>query len=403
MTDLHPVFKNASIQHCKNHSKLNSSEYPESLNSAIDAATINQAIEVIPHWPGYQPTPLHSLDDLAATIGVKSIYYKDESERFGLASFKALGGAYAVQCLLKQKLGEQLGRQVSFEELASGDFNKMTSNITVTTATDGNHGRSVAWGARQFGCRCVIYIHSQVSEHRENAMQAFGAQVIRIEGNYDESVHLAAKSAQDNDWFVISDTSYEGYTQPPRNVMSGYCVMMKEVLNQCAGKPSLTHVFIQGGVGGLAAAVNAYLWQQLGKAVPKMIVVEPSLADCLYQSAVNRTPTTVEIDEETLMAGLSCGEVSQLAWQILEVGASDFLTIDEELVVPTMQLLTEQDEKIIAGESAIAGLAALIGVSNQADKFESLGLDETSHILVIGTEGATDPEIYQQLTGINPD
>jgi diaminopropionate ammonia-lyase len=173
-------------------------------------------------------------------------------------------------------------------------------------------------------------------------------------------------------------------------------------LSQCAGKPSLTHVFIQGGVGGLAAAINAYLWQQMGKAMPSVIVVEPRLADCLYQSAVMRSPTVVDITDETLMAGLSCGEVSQLAWLILEAGASDFLTIDEELVAPTMRLLAGLDKKIIAGESAIAGLAALLGVSMQHDLSKSLGLNESSRVLVLGTEGATDPEIYQQLTGINP-
>lgn len=402
MIEIHPAFSQASIQHCSNHNKDKPGDYPESLNTTIDAATINEAIDVISKWPGYHPTPLHALESLASAVGVASIHYKDESQRFGLGSFKALGGAYAVQCLLKKKLAEKLGRQVSFDELKSGDYTQMIGDITVTSATDGNHGRSVAWGAQQFGCRCVIYIHAQVSQHREKAMQEFGAQVIRITGNYDESVHLAAKSAEKNGWFVISDTSYEGYTEPPRNVMAGYCVMMKEVLNQLDGKPSLTHVFVQGGVGGLAAAVTAYLWQHLGKTMPAVIIVEPELADCLFQSAVRRAPTVVDIEEETLMAGLSCGEVSQLAWQILENGASDFLTIDEDLVVPTMRLLANLDENIIAGESAIAGLAALIGASTQQKIVESLGINESSHILVLGTEGATDPEIYAHLTGINP-
>ena len=304
MIDLHPAFIKTHIQHCKNQNKLDDSDYPQALNAAIDTATINQAIDVITKWPGYQPTPLHSLDTLAQTIGVGSIQYKDESHRFGLRSFKALGGAYAVQCLLRTQISEKLGRQISFEELGRGDFDADIGDITVTTATDGNHGRSVAWGAQRFGCRCVIYIHSQVSEYREKTMQAFGAQVIRIEGNYDETVHLAAKSAEDHGWFVISDTSYEGYTEPPRNVMAGYCVMMKEILEQCAGKVDLTHVFIQGGVGGLAGVINAYLWQQLGKDRPAVIIVEPDLADCLYQSAVNKAPTVVEIEQETLMAGI---------------------------------------------------------------------------------------------------
>ena len=401
MIDLDPVFNDTSIAHCSNQNKLSAGDYPDVLNSAIDAQTISQATQEISKWPGYQPTPLHALESLASAIGVASIYYKDESHRFGLGSFKALGGAYSVQCLLQQQLSQKLDRSVSFDELASGEYTQQVSEITVTSATDGNHGRSVAWGAQKFGCRCVIYIHAQVSENREKAIQAFGAQVIRIKGNYDESVHLAAKSAQDNGWFVISDTSYEGYTEPPRHVMAGYCLMMKEVLNQRANKSPLTHVIIQGGVGGLAGAINAYLWQQLGKAMPAVIIVEPKLADCLYQSAVNRAQTMVEIEQETLMAGLSCGEVSQLGWQILELGASDFLAIDEELVAPTMKLLANMDQKIISGESGIAGLAALIAVSKQHAIFDSLKLDASSQVLVFGTEGATDPEIYEQLTGIN--
>jgi diaminopropionate ammonia-lyase len=184
--------------------------------------------------------------------------------------------------------------------------------------------------------------------------------------------------------------------------MAGYSVMVKEILDQCAGKVSLTHVLIQGGVGGLAGAGNAYLWQNLGKHRPAMIVVEPGLADCLYQSAMHNTPTAVKIEEESLMAGLSCGEVSQLGWQILEKGASDFLTIDEDLVVPAMQLLAGLDRPVVAGESGVAGLAALIAVSKQPALFKSLNLNADSDVLVLGTEGATDPQIYEQLTGIKP-
>ena len=169
MMDLHPVFSQADIQHCKNTRKLDSSGYPQALNAAIDAATINQAIEVVSGWPGYQPTPLHALDSLAAEVGVASIQYKDESRRFGLGSFKALGGAYAVQCLLVAQLSRKFNRPVGFEELGNTEFKQAIREITVTTATDGNHGRSVAWGARKFGCRCVIYIHAQVSEHHENS------------------------------------------------------------------------------------------------------------------------------------------------------------------------------------------------------------------------------------------
>ena len=167
MIELHRVFKHASIAHCSNSQKLSAGAYPDELNSVIDAQTIQKATEVISNWPGYQPTPLHSLESLASSVGVESIYYKDESQRFGLGSFKALGGAYAVQCLLQQQLSKKLARTVSTQELESAELAQMISKITVTTATDGNHGRSVAWGAQKFGCQCVIYIHATVSEHRK--------------------------------------------------------------------------------------------------------------------------------------------------------------------------------------------------------------------------------------------
>ena len=402
MNNIDDVFENSVINHCINHNKLADAPYPESLNRIIDPGTIDQAVELIRQWPGYQATPLHTLKDLAKQTGTGMIHYKDEGHRFGLGSFKALGGAYAVMCLLQEQLSAGLGRVVNFEEVTSGEFADLISEITVTTATDGNHGRSVAWGAQQFGCQCVIYIHSEVSHYRQKVIEDFGAKVIRIQGNYDESVHMAAHCAEQNAWFVISDTSYEGYTDPPRNVMSGYCLMMDEVLHQLDGKADLTHVFIQGGVGGLAGAMNAFIWQKLGPAMPKIIIVEPVLADCLYQSAANGQATIVDISEETLMAGLSCGEVSQLGWTILNHGASDFLTIEDSLVAPTMKILASGDNKIVAGESAVAGLAALIACSKQPSLFSDLGLNASSQILVLGTEGATDPDIYQQLTGQMP-
>ncbi len=400
MVEFSDIYSHTEIRHATNKTKSAPSDYPDELNSVFDHSIIEQAITEITTWPGYKPTPLYLLQDIADEVGVGAIHYKDEAHRFGLGSFKALGGSYSVLCLLREQLTKRLGREVSFKQVKSGEHADLIKQITVTSATDGNHGRSVAWGAKQFGCRCVIYIHAEVSDSREKAMQAYGAEVIRINGNYDDSVALAAKSAQENGWFVTSDTSYKGYTEPPRNVMAGYCVMMNEVLIKLAQAPQLTHVFIQGGCGGLAAAVNAYLWQQFGTTMPRIVVVEPHFVDCLYQSAVNQNRTFVNIQRESLMAGLSCGEVSMLGWQILEKGASDFLSISEDIVAPTMKLLANRAERITAGESAIAGLAAVIACSKQRSFFDELGLDNNSQVLILGTEGATDPEIYQQLTGI---
>ena len=394
------VYSQTKIRHAANKIKVAPSEYPNELAAVFDRSITERAISEIITWPSYQPTPLHSLQDIADEVGVEAIYYKDEAHRFGLGSFKALGGSYSVLCLLTEQLSEKLGRDVSFDEVKSGQFADLIRQITVTSATDGNHGRSVAWGAQQFGCRCVIFIHAEVSESRKQAMEAFGAQVIRVEGNYDDSVSIAAETAEKEGWFVTSDTSYEGYVDPPRNVMAGYCVMLKEIMAQLPDETALTHIFIQGGCGGLAGAVNAYLWQQRGASTPRIVIVEPHFADCLYQSAINQQRTYVNIQEESLMAGLSCGEVSMIGWQIMEKGISDFLTIGEDIVAPTMKLLANREQRIIAGESAIAGLAALIGCSKQPPMFTDLGLDRFSKVLMLGTEGATDPEIYEQLTGI---
>ena len=403
MTELENIYSQTKIRYASNEIKLAPCDYPEELNTVFDRSMAKQAIAEITKWPGYQPTPLHSLQDVAQAVGIEAIYYKDEAHRFGLGSFKALGGSYSVLCLLREQISKKIGRDIDFEEVKNGKHAEIIRQITVTSATDGNHGRSVAWGAQLFGCRCVIFIHAEVSESRKQAMESYGAQVIRVEGNYDDSVDLAAKTAEEKGWFVTSDTSYEGYVDPPRNVMAGYCVMLDEMITQLEQPSALTHVIIQGGCGGLASAVNAYLWQQWGAMMPRFVIVEPHYADCLYQSAINQNRTYVNIQEESLMAGLSCGEVSMIGWQIMEKGISDFLTIDEDVVAPTMKLLAKRSEKIIAGESAIAGLAALMACSKQDQLFDKLGLDHSSQVLLLGTEGATDPVIYQQLTGLNPD
>ena len=232
----------------------------------------------------------------------------------------------------------------------------------ISCATDGNHGRSVAWGAQLFGVPCIIYIHKDVSVGREQAMQAFGAQVIRITGNYDASVRQAAVDAKEFGRLIVSDTSYEGYLEVPKDVALGYTVMLAEVVDQLAGEiPS--HIFIQGGVGGLASAVAGYFWDLWGDKRPRLIVVEPIEANCLQRSAMAGKVQHVEGDLETLMAGLACGEVSVLAWEILANGADDFMTLSEDAVAPTMRLLASGNAgecEIEAGESAVAGLAAAV-------------------------------------------
>lgn len=374
--------------------------YGDSRREILGQSALEVAKSEIQMWPSYAVTPLHDLKSVARQMNVASVHYKDEGGRFGLGSFKALGGAYAVARLLCRVVGERLGRIVTTRDLLTAPCRDMAREITVTCATDGNHGRSVAWGAQLFGCQCVIYIHATVSEGRREAIERYGAKVVRTTGNYDDSVRQADADAKLMGRYVISDTSYEGYMDVPRDVMQGYQLMVEEAAQQLGGIP--THVFVQGGVGGLAAAVCGYFWERFGNARPRVVVVEPDQADCLMQSARNGKVTAVHGDLNTLMAGLACGEVSLLAWEILEAGADAFAVISDEAAVETMRLLASPakgDIAIVAGESAVAGLAAAIGVAQREDQRAALGMNDKSRLLFFGSERDTDPALYTQLVG----
>jgi diaminopropionate ammonia-lyase len=388
-------------KHCHNPLALTGQLYPPAIEKTLPRRTCENARQAITSWANYAPTPLYSLKALASHCNVASVHYKDEGPRFGLGSFKALGGAYAVQTVLQKVLDEKIpGTAVTLKDVADLRYPEICSEITVVTATDGNHGRSVAWGAQRFGCQCVIYLHAEVSEGRQRAIEALGAKVVRITGHYDNSVHQAERDAKDNDWFVVSDTSWPGYTEIPRQVMAGYTVMTGEAMDQLPDNLTPTHVFIQGGCGGLAGTVCADLWRRYGLARPRTVVVEPESAACLYLSALAGEPRVASITAESLMAGLSCGEVSLVGWQILALGAQDFVTITDESVAPLMRLLAENnwgDQAIVAGESAIAGLAGLIAARADPQLSDKLGLSQNSHVLLFGTEGATDLEVYRQL------
>jgi len=368
---------------------------PYKLQYILSLQGFNKASKEICSWDDYQPTPLHLLSDLAEESGVALIAYKDESCRFSLKSFKALGGAYAVANLLIKKLKE-IGITANSSDLIAGTYKKLTLKITVCCATDGNHGRSVAWGAQKFGCNCEIYIHRNVSIGREKAIAKYGAKVNRIEGNYDDSVRIAAEVAEEKGYYVVSDTSYEGYTEIPKDVMQGYTIMVDETIRQMEDTP--THVFLQGGVGGFPAAVVSFLKESF-ECPPIFIVVEPKNADCLFQSAVNGKPTIVHGDLDTVMAGLACGEVSLLAWSILESYISHYLTIEDSSVSKTMKLLANRKTPIVAGESAVAGLAGFLIASHDNSLKEALKLDNNSRILVFGTEGDTDEKMYEKMVG----
>ena len=353
----------------------------------LNAAGLGRAKAEITSWPGYAKTPLRSLDGLARTLGLARVLYKDEAHRFGLKSFKALGGAYAVLEILRQAAAEGHRR----------------ADITVAAATDGNHGRAVAWGAQTFGCRCVIYLHKGVSARREAEIAHYGARIQRVDGDYVDSVRSCAADAAENGWTVVADTALEGEGwRIPSLVMQGYELLIDEVLEQWPGGGAFSHVFVQGGVGGLAAAVAGYLWEHLGADRPHVVVVEPARADCIFRSIAARAPTPVPGDAETFMACLSAGEVSPVAWPILEAAADHVITLPDQAAAETMRLLaagTAGDAPIVAGESGGAATAGLIAATLDQGVRTALGLDASTVALVIGSEGATDPETYERVVG----
>jgi len=384
------AFKAASLRHVQGAPRDGKAAF-----EVITKQDFADACDEITAWDGYEPTPIVALSGLADEIGVGQIHYKHEGPRFGLGSFKALGGSYAAMRVLQRELTARLGHAVKLEDIRNGAYREACAEITLVSATDGNHGRSLAWGCQRFGAPCRIYIHAEVSHGRAEAMQDLGAEVIRIAGDYDASVQLAKEEAEVNGWFVVSDTSWTGYTEPPRDVMAGYGAMTREICEELAQAP--THVFLQGGVGGLAASVAAGLRQYYRENAPRVVIVEPELAACLIKSAQAGAPTNFAIVEETIMAGLSCGEPSEMAWEILAEEASDFLTIPDSIVAPTMRLLANADfgdPVIEAGESAVAGLAALISAAYSDDLRGMLGLDASSRVLLIGSEGVTDAAIF---------
>ncbi|MGI9489543.1 MAG: diaminopropionate ammonia-lyase [Geminicoccaceae bacterium] len=376
-------------------------------NSVLSQEGFRQAEAVIHNWPGYHPTPLLELDGLAKSMGIARLWYKNEAERFGLKSFKALGGAYAVAELIMRKAAlSGFATPVSSPLLFAGHYRDLASEITVTSATDGNHGRSVAWGAKLFGCRAVIYIHATVSEGRKRAIEAYGAEVRRVESHYDDTVRQCAADAAKHGWTVISDTSYPGYTAIPIDVMQGYGVMAAEAIAELPPEEEPTHVFVQGGVGGMAAAVAAHLAWRWQKRRPMLIVVEPEQAACLLASAKAGAWSTITGDLDTVMAELSCGEPSLLAWDVLEEAADALMTVPDHAAEATMRLLAEGlsgDRPIVAGESGVAGLAGAIAVSQVEDLRTRLVLDRHSRVLVFSTEGATDPELYETIVGRSAD
>lgn len=368
----------------------------------VDAA--DRAARVLALRDNNGATPLHSLPGLAAELGLGGLYVKDEGFRLGLGSFKALGGAYAVMILVQEEAARRLGRSVAPEELMADDMRAIAANMTFACATDGNHGRSVAQGAQLVGARAVIFVHAGVSQTRIDAIAHFGAEMVRVDGSYDCSIVEAARVADEHGWTILSDTSWPGYEYIPGLVSQGYTAMVREILVALPAPP--THVFLQAGVGGFAAAVAGHMAVVLGDERPHVTVVDPARAACLYESARQGRRVKTDDTQTTIMAMLECHEPSLVAYRILERVADGFMTVDEQTAPEVMKRLaspTNGDPAVVAGESGGAGLAGVMAVLRDADVAARIGLGSNARVLVINTEGATDPALYEQIVGRSPD
>jgi N-carbamoyl-L-amino-acid hydrolase len=385
--------------------------YDEALRPWLSLAEGRAAKERLAGWSGLspQPTPAWSMAGLARHLGIASLTVKDESRRSDLGSFKALGAPNALVKLVQRRWPE---RGWSGPELLAGRHAQALKDFVVISATDGNHGRALAAAAQSLGCRCVIVLHAQVSVEREQAIAAFGAEIVRIAGGYDESVEEAARLAAAQGWEVVSDTSYAGYEAVPRDVMQGYGVIADELLATATaiatttaadgGDCPWTHVLLQGGVGGLAAGVVSGFWDRYGERRPRFIVVEPEQADCLMQSAIAGRPARASGSVDSVMAGLACGETSPLAWRFLQPAVDLFMTVSDAEAEAAMRVLAQGehgDVPVLAGESGVAGLAALEAIRRDPALRAAAAIDADSRVLILSTEGATAPSVYAALVG----
>ena len=346
---------------------------------SISKNDIDDAYNSISKWEGYAPTPLLSLNKLSKELNLKKIFYKDENKRFNLKSFKALGGAYAV------------------EKVTKGN-----KDIVVATATAGNHGRSVAWGAKRLGLKCKIFISEFVSEARGQAMSDLGADVIKVKGNYEKSLSECIKQSTENNWQIVQDVAWKDYMLIPKYTMAGYSVMMKEIIDQINNE-KITHIILQAGVGGMAGAMVAGIARYLNN-VPVTIVVEPDSAACVLESIKTGKIEKIDIKRESLMGGMSCGEVSLVPWEILKNSVKHCISLPDDNIAKTMKLLANSsfsDQQIIAGENSAPGVIGLIASCMDQNIKQNLKLDQNSNVLVFGCEGDTDKEMYQQLINQN--
>ena len=345
----------------------------------------------------YSVTPLRHLKSLANHLGLGDIYLKDESQRHPLKAFKLLGGSYAVANFLCSQLGIDIS-DTSFEELKKNSF-----FFTFVAASDGNHGKSVAWSAHEFGQRCIIYMPKGTVRDRVSAIEQFGATVIVSDTNYDGCVEIVSELCEQNESYIaIPDTSQFIDEVVPLHVMQGYATMFAEAIEQLGGVTP-THVFLQAGVGSFAAAMTACLANTFGDELPKIFIMEPHQANCYYQSGMANDGSAHNVtgDMDSIMAGLSCGVPNPLAWQIIKHSAQGFLSADDVITANGMRILAaplSPDPAVIAGESGAVGTGVIEYIMRADEKLQTaLGLDESSIVLLFSTEGDTDTQNYREV------
>ncbi|MDR0576589.1 MAG: diaminopropionate ammonia-lyase [Candidatus Accumulibacter sp.] len=378
-------------------------ERPTASLAPFSHRELSRALAFHRSMPDYAPTPLHALPALSRNLGVESVHVKDESQRFGLKAFKALGSAHAMARHIAERLGKDIG-ELPFAVMAGEAVREEIGEITFVTATDGNHGRGVAWMARRLRQKAVVYLPGGSSPERLDAIRREGARAEIVDMNYDEAVRMAARRARERGWTIVQDTAWPGYEKIPLWIMQGYGTLMLEALEQLRQRPP-THVFAQAGVGSFAGMAQGMLAAAHGENRPRVIVAEARAADCLYRSAVSEKGWAVPVggDLQTLMAGLACGEANPIAWELLRDYASAFASCTDSVALLGMRLLGRPlpgDPPIVSGESGAvtAGLLALLMRSpDMAQTRSQLALDENSRVLLISTEGDTDPRRYREI------
>ena len=375
--------------------------------SIMSLTNVEKAYRFHRSFPQYSVTPLANLTGMAARLGLGALCVKDESYRFGLNAFKVLGGSFAIGHYIADRLGRDV-EAMDYSYLTSEALRNEFGQATFFTATDGNHGRGVAWAARQLHQRAVVHMPKGSVKIRYDNIAREGAQVTIENVNYDECVRIAAKEAAATpNGVVVQDTAWEGYEEIPSYIMQGYGTMAREAADQfvaaTGGAP--THVLIQAGVGSLAGAVQGYLFNRFAENPPVVTVVEATAADCLYRGAVagDGRPRIVEGDMPTIMAGLACGEPNILSWDILRNHAAAFISCPDWVSARGMRMLgapMKGDPQVVSGESGAVGMGVLDAIMTDpayTELKQKLGLNAQSRVLLFSTEGDTDPENYRKI------